>query len=210
MFLTDNIPVLFKKGTLKLTAADDGGTRRVAEATCVIEPFPYNLARELGDDIADHLLTHDNGLRDELESVDLRVRAGLQRIIVRHHEELEPVASLVPVSIKDVSAKRIEDKASGRCWLSFSFVLVFSLEEKEARNFVLDEFGKALLLSFRRLQGELLDNAALHESLAKLGDPGGDGKTTVSFGVSGGEMHEIDPKKHRAEAKRLRDEAKTH
>lgn len=210
MFLTGNIPALFKKGTLKLVQGEEGGTRRVAEAMCLIEPFPFQLARELGDEIAGHLFTDENAIRDELEGVDLRVRAGLQRVTVRHHEELEPVASLSPVSIKDVSAKRIEDKSTGRCWLSFSFVLVFSLESKEARNFVLDEFGKPLLWSFERLQRELLNEAALHDSLAKLADPSGDGSTKVSVGLAGGEMHEIDPEAHRAAAKKLRTKAQPH
>lgn len=210
MFLTDNIPALFKKGTLKLMAGEDGGTRRVAEAQCWIEPFPARLAHELGEDIAGHLFTGDDAIRDELDAIDLRVRAGLQSVTVRHHEELKPCAELSPVSIKDVSVERIEDKKSGRSWLACTFVLVFSLETKEARNFILDEFGKTLLWSFRAIQAELLGKAELHDALARLGDPSGDGSTTASFGVAGGEMHTIDAKKHRAEAKRLREEAKTH
>lgn len=208
MFLTDNVPALFKKGTLKLIPGDEGGLKRVAEATLLIEPFPHQLARQLGEEIASHLFTDDNAIRDELEAVDLRMRVGLQAVTVRQHVELEPVAVLKPVSVKDVSAKRFEDKAMGRAWLQFSFVLVFSLEEKAARNFVLDEFGKPLLWSFASLQGELLASARLHESLAKLGDPGGDGQTRVSFGVAGGEMHEIEPEKHRAAAKKIRDRIK--
>lgn len=210
MFLTGNIPALFKKGTLKLMAADDGGTRRVAEATCIIEPFPYTLARELGDDIAAHLITDDNAIRDELEAVDLRIRAGLQRVTVRHHEDLDPVASLAPVSIKDVSAKRIEDKQTGRCWLSFSFVLVFSLELKEARNFVLDEFGKPLLWSFERLQRELLDKAALHDAVGRMVGDGIDSVTVTAAGHEPVTLTKDGAKAHKAEAKRLRDQAKTH
>ena len=204
MFVTENVPALFKKGTLKLVPSEEGGLRRVAEATCLIEPFPCTLAHELGEEIADHLFTADNAIRDELEAVDLRVRSGLQSVTVRQHEDLAPIALLSPVSIKDISAKRMENKESGRSWLQFSFVLVFSLEDKEARNFVLDEFGKGLLWSFLGMQRELLNTAALHDSFAALGSVG-DGK--VSLGVSGGEMHEIDPKKHRAEAKRLRESA---
>jgi hypothetical protein len=60
------------------------------------------------------------------------------------------------------------------------------------------------------MQADLLQEARLHDALAKISDPGGDGKTTVLMGVAGREMHEIDPKKHREQAKRLRDEAKTH
>lgn len=205
MFVSSKIPALFKKGTLKLMPSDDGGSRRVAEATLLIEPFPATLAHELGEDIAGHLFDSDDVIRPELEAIDLRVRVGLQKITVRHHEDLDPCAVLSPVSIKDVSVARVDHEH--RSWLSLSFVLVFSLEEKAARNFVLDEFGKTLLWSFDSLQQTLLSEARLHESLAKLGDPSGDGSTTASFGVSGGEMHTIDAKAHRQKAKKLREEA---
>jgi hypothetical protein len=210
MFISDNIPALFKKGTLKLQDNNDGGLRRVAEATLVIEPFPSRLAHELGEEIAGHLFDTDGLLRDELESIDLRIRGGLQKVTVRLDEALEPEATIHPASIKDVNVSRVDEKKSQRSWLSCSFVLVFSLEDRSSRNFVLDQFGKTLLWSFQGMQADLLQEARLHDALAKISDPGGDGKTTVLMGVAGREMHEIDPKKHREQAKRLRDEAKTH
>lgn len=206
MFLTEFVPALFKKGTLKLQESEDG-YRRVAEATLMIEPFPVNLAREMGEEIAVHLFDENGAIRNELESIALNVRAGLQRVTVRHDEALEPIAILDTASIKDVKATVIEDKKSNRRWMSFSFVLVFSLETKAARNFVLDEFGKTLLWTFEALQGDLLRSADLHDSLAKLGGPDG---TKVSFGVAGGEMHEIDSEKHKAIAKDLRNKARSH
>lgn len=202
MFVSENVPALFKKGTLKLQETDDG-YRRVAEAMLMIEPFPLALARELGDDIADHLWTSDDMIRPELESIELRPRVGLQRITVRHDEVLEPIAILEPVSVKDMKAVVVEDKKTQRRWLSFSFVLVFSLETKEARNFVLDEFGKTLVWGFHALQGDLLREAQIHESIANMVPEG----TTASFGVSGGEMHEIDPAAHKAKAEELRKKA---
>jgi len=47
----------------------------------------------------------------------------------------------------------------------------------------------------------------MHESIARVGDPSGDGKITCSVGVNGGEMVEIDPKAHREKAKALRKQA---
>lgn len=205
MFLTEHVPALLKKGTLKLQEVEDG-YRRVAEATLMIEPFPHSLAREMGEDIAVHLFDDNNAIRNELDSIALNVRAGLQRVTIRHHEELEPIAIMETASIKDVKATVIEDKKTNRRWMSFSFVLVFSLETKEARNFVLDEFGKTLIWTFHALQGDLLREADLHDAIAKIVPDG----TTASFGVSGGEMHEIDPQAHRQHAKALRDKAKAH
>lgn len=206
MFLSDHIPALFKKGTLKLQESEDG-YRRVAEATLMIEPFPVNLAHEMGEEIAVHLFDENGAIRNELESIALNVRAGLQRVTVRHDQALEPIAVLDTASIKDVKATVIEDKKSNRRWMSFSFVLVFSLETKAARNFVLDEFGKTLLWTFVALQGDLLRKADLHDALGRLGGPEG---TKVSFGVAGGEMHEIDTEKHKTIAKDLRNKARSH
>ena len=206
MFVSTMVPALFKKGTLKLVPATDGpGMRRVAEATLIIEPFPAHLAHELGEDIAGHLFGVDDQIRPELEGIDLRVRAGLQNVTARHHEELDPCARLSPVSIKDVSVARHEDE--NRVWLSLSFVLMFSLEGKAARNFILDEFGRTLVWTFESLQRELLTEAALHESIAKLADPAGDGSMTASFGIAGEEMHTIDAKAHKQKAKELREKA---
>lgn len=206
MFLTTNIPALFKKGTLRLVPSEDGpGLVRVAEATCVIEPFPPHLARELGEGIAGHLFTDENAIRGELESIDLRVRAGLQNVTIRPGEALDPIAELSPVSIKDVTATVEEDKKSGKRWLSFSFVLVFSLESKPARNFVLDQFGHTLLWSFENIQLDLLERAAIHEAAANLG---ADGQTTLTG--PDGKAIEFNPetsRAHRAEAKRLRQQA---
>lgn len=78
MFTSSNIVAFFKKGTLKLAPNADGDLRRFAEATLVIEPFSAELAHELGEDIAGHLFDHRDLIRDELESIDLRVGAGLQ------------------------------------------------------------------------------------------------------------------------------------
>ena len=80
MFISANVPALFKKGTLKLSQNDEGEYRRVAEAQLVIEPFLEPLARELGDEIAGHLFGDDGRIRPELEAIDLRIRSGLQHV----------------------------------------------------------------------------------------------------------------------------------
>jgi hypothetical protein len=208
MFLSEKVPALFKQGKLKLVPTENGDSlRRVTEATLVIEPFPPALAHELGEDIAGHLFDEADKIRPELESIDLRVRCGLQTVEVAHHEELQAVARLTPVSVKDVSVTRIEDKKTGRAWLSMAFVLVFSLEEKSARNFVLDEFGRTLVWTFTAMQRELLNQAALHESIARLGE--GEGSCTLSGdGLEPVTFNAETSKAHRDKAKQLRQAAK--
>lgn len=206
MFHTEHVAALFKKGTLKLVPTTDG-YKREAEATLVIEPFTLRLARELGDEITAHLFTDDDDIRDELEAIDLRVTVGTQNVIVRRHEELEPVAILSPVSIKDVSVTRKQKKDEAD-WLAFSFVLVFGLEDKEARAFVLDEFGKRLRWTFEAIQRDLLDQARMHDAAASLGEGG-----SATLTGPDGEVVRFDSetaKKHRAAAKGLRQQARTH
>jgi len=209
MFLSENVVALFKKGVLKLEKNDDGEYRRVAEATCVIEPFPHTLARELGEEIAGHLFDDDHAIRQELESIDLRMRVGLQNVTVRPDEALEPIALITPATIKDVNATVVEDKKSGRRWLSFSFVLVFSLEKKAARNFVLDQFGRTLLWTFERMQGDLLATARIKEAGARMADVCGDGieSVTLSTEERSVTLTAEDGQRLRQEAKDLRRKA---
>ena len=210
MFVTENVAALFKKGTLKLVPTEDG-YKREAEATLVIEPFNPGLAHQLGEDIHDHLFTDDGEIRDELEAIDLRVTVGIQNVIVRRHEELEPCAMLSPVSIKDVAVKRCSKKDEDD-WLACSFVLVFGLEDKEARAFVLDEFGKRLRWTFEAMQRDLLSQAGAHEAAARLGEMAGKDGGAVLTGPDG-EVVRFDSdtaKKHRDAAKNLRPQARTH
>lgn len=204
MFTSENVVALFKKGTLKLTQNEDGEYRRMAEATLLIEPFTEAMARELGDEIAGHLFSEDGRIREELESIDLRVRAGLQHVTVRLDEALEPTAILSPASIKDVSCSLCEDKKMGRQWLAFTFVVVFSLEERAARNFVLDEFGKSLLWSFERSQPDLEGLARVKDAGARLAETAArdGGSVTLSTG-------DMSVTLGKGDAARLRDEAAT-
>lgn len=204
MFTTENVMAVFKKGVLKLEKEEDG-YRRVAEATCVIEPFPSRLAKELGAEVAGHLFEDDDSIRPELEAIDLRIRAGLMNVTVRADRDLDPIALITPVSMRDVRVTRVEDKKTNAQWLSFQFVLVFSLEEKATRDFVLDRFGHQLLWTFERMQGDLLDRARLHEAAARLGEQGEtaiitpDGKRV--------EFNQETSRAHRETAKNLRDKA---
>ncbi len=83
-----------------------------------------------------------------------------------------------------------------------TFVLVFSLEDKAARNFVLDQFGRSLLWSFERIDPTLNGFADAKEAAARLAEAGGPG-SSVSFGEVGGPMMTLTPD----DAPRLRKEA---
>lgn len=119
---------------------------------------------------------------------------------------MDPVAILSPVSIKDVTASLCEDKKSGRRWLAFSFALVFSLEDKAARNFVLDRFGQSLCWSFDSVQRELEGLARMKESAARLAESGGEhGSVTLSApGMEAVTLTSEDARRLRREANDIR------
>lgn len=159
MFITENVSVLFKRAALKLTEDDDGNLVRLAEATFLIEPFPKELAHELGEDVAMHLFEADGRIAEAVESVGLRVRVGLQTVMVRSAPGVRASAELLHCEVKECRAERIEEikkgKKTGRSWLSFQFVLAFDLHRREHRNFVIDEFGNQVYLSFLAEQRDL-------------------------------------------------------
>ena len=158
MFVTENVLVLFKRAALKLTEVD-GETLRLAEATFLIEPFPKELAHELGEDVAMHLFESDGRIAEAVESVGLRLRLGLQTVTVRSHPDAAPTACLHHCAVKACRAERIDElkqgKETGRSWLAFQFVLVFDLRERVHRNFVIDQFGNQLHVSFTSEQQAL-------------------------------------------------------
>lgn len=158
MFLSPNVRALYKGAKLRLVDGAEGPPKRVAEATFVIDPFTATLASELGEDVRRHLyVDRKDEVRPELNAIDLDIRRPLQKILVRTHQELAPMAYLEPVAIGKCSAdKQLSDK-TGRTWLRFTFVLSFDLTTKEARNFCIDAFGAPLHMTFSDLQGSLLD-----------------------------------------------------
>lgn len=183
MFLTPNVLAQFKKATLKLVKGDGGETTRAAEAALVFDPFTAELAREMGEDLADHLFTADNQIRAELSAVTLRPRVGALRITARPAQDMDGT-EIEPVGLSTVTATVKEDERSGHCSLVLTATLVFSLESKVARDFVLDSFGRSLLWTFEPLQRDLLADAAITESLATLAGAGGPG-SSVTFGLAG-------------------------
>lgn len=180
MFVTPNLPALFKKATLKLVEENDT-TTRAAEVAVVFSPFHAHLAREMGEDIAGHLFDDDDQIRPELSSVTLRPRVGALRVSARPVLDMDAIV-IEPVGLVSVVAKVCGNEKSGLRWLELTCTLLFSLESKLARDFVLDTFGRTRLWTFEPLQRDLLADAHITESLAKLAGAGGKG-SSVSFGI---------------------------
>lgn len=205
MFITPHVEALFKKGALKLIRNDDDETIRVCEATCVIEPFTVNLARELGEEVSGHLFDDEGKIRREIDAVSLRVRVPRQRVTVTTHPEVASLATLEHVDVRNVRVTRMEDQKTGREWLACAYELVVPLDSKVARGFVLDGFGRALYWSFEASQMDFLDNeskARVLRSAARLGESGG-GVTITADGMEPVHLNADTAKRHRAEAAAL-------
>lgn len=159
MFLSENVRVKFKRGNLKLIE-QEGSVERRAECVMVIEPFSQQLAAELGEETAAHLFDETKKIREELGKIELRLRSGLQRVTVRHHEELAPIIVIDSAFVKDCEATRVDVEKTGATFIRFNFTLCFDLADKGARNFLIEEFGSSLQLSFQAMQLPLPDGEA--------------------------------------------------
>jgi hypothetical protein len=82
MFTTERVAALLKRVTLDTIELKEE-TRRIANCNFAIEPLPYDLAREIGTDVADHLFrVHRNGgssgepayeVRSEIDEIAFKV-----------------------------------------------------------------------------------------------------------------------------------------
>lgn len=155
MFKSRDLKCQFKRAALKMVSDPKGVDHRVCEATLVIEPLPRSLALELGADVAGHLFDEKQMMRGEVDNIMLHINAGLQRVTVKSHFELDAIAMLEPVEIDSLKATRIDDEKNGKSWFSLAFVLIFELSDKAARSFTIDHFGNPVYLTFNKLQRDL-------------------------------------------------------
>lgn len=157
MFLTPNIRSVFKRATLRREEREDGVVR-TARCVFLIEPFLPWMAHELGEDIAEHLFENtadDSPIRSEITDVSFRLNVGLQRVTVRLHEDLAPVAALDGVVVEGLKVTRQEDEKAGRVWLSAAVTLDVALNGRQAIECVVRTFGEAACLSFTAMQALL-------------------------------------------------------
>jgi hypothetical protein len=71
MFTTERVPVSIKKIALDFVERNDE-THRLALVTFVVEPLSYDLAREIGEDVAEHLFLVHRKTRTEPETYEAR------------------------------------------------------------------------------------------------------------------------------------------
>lgn len=198
MFTTQNLPLLMKSVALKQN--EDG--ERFAHCKLLLEPFFHELAREMADEVADHLFMEQPSAKpphDEMEWVPRREVSEMafnllyprQRIVAREHPDLPMRVELHDVGIEHIRVTR-PDEAKAR--LRLEFVIVVPLVEDRAIEFVVRTFGRHMYFTFDVQQPTLLDSAKaaikrMNDVAARSGitttltvPDGNGGTTSVTFG----------------------------
>jgi hypothetical protein len=99
MFTTERVAALLKRVTLDTIELKEE-TRRIANCNFAIEPLPYELAREIGTDVADHLFrVHGTGKRANYE-----VRSEIDEIAFKVDTSKFYIMDLFPTDDTSVPA----------------------------------------------------------------------------------------------------------
>lgn len=167
MFVTSDVWMVFKAA--KLTVAEvDKVERRMAECQFVLEPFPYELAQELGDSVASHLFTPEGALRTELASVTLDPRVPMQRMFARGTEGV-PATQIDDVEVLAMTCSRQVDDKTRREWIKATVRVRFDFSPARHREWIAMYFGYGFHATFEAGQGDLFDDGADGEVVALHG-----------------------------------------
>lgn len=195
MFSTPHVGLTIHKAQLRTGSNKAGETTKEAEITLVCEPFPYHLARELGDSILGHLFTKDDEptVRTELESIQLDPKVPPQRVEVFGDTRGEVnIGTLKHVEFGPLKVAKVVSEKSGLVWLKASIAATIDLGWKEHRDWLIANFGEIRFFSFEYEQEELLrdDNDSVHQAVRNLQRTlTKDGATATLTGPDGSGVH---------------------
>jgi len=148
MFVTNALPFVIARATLKIEPNEDGIDRRVADLSLVFEPFPYAIAAEMDFALSEHLFTSSQQIRPELETVTLDPRAGLQRITVQSVPDAPVLATLNSARILELKVTKKDDPKNNRQWLKAALLVQIDLGERAVREFLFHHFGEVRCFTF--------------------------------------------------------------
>ena len=144
MFISPNLPMLFKSADLKLGEED----ARNAAVALVLEPLTPALARELGDEVYQHLFNGEGVVRPEVTEITFQPRPGtkLQAVTVRAAPDAPGASVLQTVTIDGYKVSKPDpDKPR----LKVTIAASYSLADRIHRSFTVDRFGTQAFFSFR-------------------------------------------------------------
>jgi hypothetical protein len=153
MFLSKNLPVLFKNATLKVNEENE----RFALVTFVLEPFTPKLAHELGEEVASHFYDDRGVVRPEFTKIGFQAQPGtrVQILTVRAAPDAPGSAEIQPLRIEGYEVSKPDPEKER---LKLTMTASFSLAERTHRAFAIDRFGTAIYATFKNARPGLLDD----------------------------------------------------
>lgn len=169
LFTTEQVPMQLAEATMKIVKDDKGVEHRMARCVLVLEPFGEAPARDVGEDIVGHLFTDEGMIRPEMDSVKLKLRLSLQDVVVAEvPDQAKATVRLREVKVVNLTVAHKIDEKNETHHLRASFLVLFSLAERSARDFLCRLYGHSLLWTFADEQEDLpLDGAAIGREVAK-------------------------------------------
>ena len=165
MFRTKNVWMVFKAAKLTVVEDDKGVDHRMAECSVLLEPFPYELAQELGEAVAAHCYNDAGALRTELQTVTLDPRVPPQLMTVCGAVDV-PGTKIDHVEILGLAVSHQVDEDTAREWLKATIRIRFDFAPRIHREWLGMYFGQGGFFSFE-LEQQYLHDLVERVSLAK-------------------------------------------
>ena len=156
MFSDDSAAMIFRSAKLRLIPGDPIPVR-VADVELVIEPLDSVLAERIYPDVYDHAFA-EGMPRDEIQQITLTPHLGLQTAAFRLDPALEPALTCDEVRVVRYQAKRVEPK-DGVPIIALAVTIQLPLAERQARDFVVTQFGHHVFVASGDRQPSLVAHA---------------------------------------------------
>jgi hypothetical protein len=164
MFRTKNVGIVVSGARLnRVTVNDEEDQLVVMETNLLIDPWPADLLRELGDDAAAHVFLSDGRIKPELRDVNIRpMRGALQRLLFRIALDGDPV-TIEPAVVQWLKFTRREKKSQSP-WARGVIRVDLEFRDKAVREFLGTRFGQRVFLTSVALEGRLDFDAPAEET----------------------------------------------
>jgi hypothetical protein len=104
MFTSENVRCHIAKCALRTEELKKDERSAVMSVGLVIEPLTYDLAKELGPEVAEHCFTNKGKVREQVTNVRVRLREKPQALTVKMAEDVsEPTAMLRHVRVTHIT-----------------------------------------------------------------------------------------------------------
>lgn len=169
MFTSRNVRMEVARASLKTGRNDNNELTREAEISLVLDPLPFQLAREIDLEVSDHLFTDDDEIRAELENITLNPKVPDQALMVcgDHLGEVE-LCLLRNVKFGMLKVAKQKNEKTGDEWWKATVLVNVDLSVRAHREWLVGHFGEYLYFSFAIEQQELPGVGSVREATRNL------------------------------------------